>query len=138
MLGVDDSRDAADSAARLVETMGHEVRTAFDGLGCARDSRMRAFVPDAVRVDTGLRDMSGYEVAARRRRLVHERAQRLQKVAASESQANVFDHLLFKPVDFNAPFSLRSSIALHTASVRSPSRHRTCHCRVTKVPGAAR
>ena len=61
VLVVDDSRDAADSCATLLQLSGHEVRVAYNGrraLELARD-----FHPDAVLLDIGLPDISGYELA---------------------------------------------------------------------------
>jgi CheY-like chemotaxis protein len=61
VLVVDDSRDAADSCATLLQLSGNEVRVAYNGrraLELARD-----FHPDAVLLDIGLPDISGYELA---------------------------------------------------------------------------
>ncbi len=65
LLVVDDNRDSANSLAALLETMGHEVRTAYDGpdaLAVASEFR-----PRAVFLDIGLPGMDGYEVARRLR-----------------------------------------------------------------------
>ena len=66
VLIVDDNRDATETLAMLVDLMGHEVRTAFDGesaVALARD-----FLPDVVLLDVGLPGIDGYEVARRLRR----------------------------------------------------------------------
>ena len=58
---VDDNRDLADSFAKLLRLMGHEVRTTHDGrqvLEAARDFR-----PDLIFLDIGLPGMDGYAVA---------------------------------------------------------------------------
>ncbi|CAD6562898.1 ATP-binding protein [Paraburkholderia sabiae] len=63
---VDDNHDAALPLAMILDQ--HEVRTATSGeaaLNIARD-----FQPDAILLDLGLPDMSGYEVALRLRELV--------------------------------------------------------------------
>jgi signal transduction histidine kinase/ActR/RegA family two-component response regulator len=66
VLVVDDNRDAADSLALLLQAMGHEVATAYDGAeALAQSGRLR---PDAVLLDLGLPEMDGYEVARRLRR----------------------------------------------------------------------
>jgi CheY-like chemotaxis protein len=61
LLVVDDNRDFADTLGALFETMGHDVRIAYNGmdaLAAAADYR-----PDAVFLDIGLPGRNGYEVA---------------------------------------------------------------------------
>ena len=61
ILIVDDNRDAADTMAIMLETMGHETRTVYDGRGglqLAADYR-----PEVVLLDIGLPEINGYEVA---------------------------------------------------------------------------
>ncbi len=58
---VDDHVVAAESLARLLKHMGHEVRTGYDGVGAV--SLVKEFKPDIVLLDIGLPDMNGYEVA---------------------------------------------------------------------------
>ncbi len=61
ILVVDDSRDAADTCATVLELSGHEVQTAYDGrraLGLAG-----TFRPHALVLDIGLPDVNGYELA---------------------------------------------------------------------------
>jgi PAS domain S-box-containing protein len=61
VLVVDDSRDAAQSLAELVELFGHVVEVAHDGpsaIAKARSSR-----PDVIFCELGLPGMSGYDVA---------------------------------------------------------------------------
>ena len=65
VLVVDDNHDAATSLSMLVELLGHEVRTAFDGeqaLGVAGE-----FCPDVVLLDLGMPRMDGYEACRRLR-----------------------------------------------------------------------
>ena len=63
VLVVEDNRDAAESLRALLELMGHEVRTAGDGLSGLRQAR--AFRPEAILCDLGLPgDLDGYAVAA--------------------------------------------------------------------------
>jgi CheY-like chemotaxis protein len=61
ILVVDDNRDTATSCARLLKGMGHEVQTAFDGLGALETAR--SFKPQTILLDIGLPGMNGYEVA---------------------------------------------------------------------------
>jgi signal transduction histidine kinase len=66
ILIVDDNRDAADSMALLVKTVGHNVRTAYDGPG-ALDVAF-AFAPDVLLLDLGVPGLNGFEIARRIRR----------------------------------------------------------------------
>jgi signal transduction histidine kinase/CheY-like chemotaxis protein len=63
VLIVEDNRDAAESLAMLLKLMGHETRTAtngIEGLGVAEEFR-----PRVVLCDIGLPGLNGYEVARR-------------------------------------------------------------------------
>ena len=61
VLVVDDNVDAADSLSLLMKSMGHEVRTVYDGpSGIAM---AQEFSPDVVMLDIGMPVMSGYDVA---------------------------------------------------------------------------
>jgi CheY-like chemotaxis protein len=46
---VDDNRDGADTLAMMLKLMGHETRTAHDGLGAVEAAE--AFRPDVVLLD---------------------------------------------------------------------------------------
>jgi CheY-like chemotaxis protein len=61
ILVVDDNKDAADSLNLLLESMGHEVFTVYDGQ--AAIGAAQTFRPDVVLLDIGMPQMSGYEVA---------------------------------------------------------------------------
>jgi PAS domain S-box-containing protein len=61
VLVVDDSRDAAESLAELVEMFGHVVDVAYDGPSAL--AKARANPPEVVLCDIGLPGMSGYDVA---------------------------------------------------------------------------
>jgi len=63
VLIVDDNPDLAEAAALFLQTSGHEVRTAQDGLSALR--LVKDFQPDAAVVDIGLPGMDGYELARR-------------------------------------------------------------------------
>lgn len=66
VLVVDDNRDAALMTAMLVEQLGGECRTAYDGesgLAAMRDHR-----PDVVLLDIGMPGIDGYETCRRIRR----------------------------------------------------------------------
>jgi signal transduction histidine kinase len=66
ILVVDDNRDGADSLAMMLQLMGHEVETAYDGLEALDVAE--AFRPEVMLLDLGLPRLDGYEVARRVRR----------------------------------------------------------------------
>jgi CheY-like chemotaxis protein len=63
---VDDSRDSAETLARLLRRLGHEVEVAYEGPSACEAAV--ATPPDIVLLDIGLPGMDGYEVARRLRR----------------------------------------------------------------------
>jgi CheY-like chemotaxis protein len=104
---VDDNQDAANALRLLLESDGHQVKTASDGvsgLALAREYR-----PDYLLLDIGLPRLNGYDIAASLRAdpamkdttivaitgygQVHDRAR---------TTAVGFDHHLTKPVEFSA------------------------------------
>lgn len=66
ILVVDDSPDAVDSLALLLELNGHEVRRGRDGLDALVAAV--AFRPHVVILDIGMPKLNGYEVARQLRR----------------------------------------------------------------------
>ena len=58
---VDDSPDAADTCATVLEVSGHEVQTAYSGRRALELAR--TFRPHALLLDIGLPDVNGYELA---------------------------------------------------------------------------
>ena len=63
ILLVDDNKDAADTAAALLELSGYDVKVAYDP-GVAL-SVLEDFAPQVAVLDIGLPGLSGYELAAR-------------------------------------------------------------------------
>jgi CheY-like chemotaxis protein len=61
VLVVDDNKDLALSMARLLQLLGYEVETVFDGPNGIEAARK--FQPRVVLLDIGLPNMDGYEVA---------------------------------------------------------------------------
>jgi CheY-like chemotaxis protein len=89
----------------LLQTMGHEVESAYDGLEALEVARR--FEPDTVVLDIGLPRMNGYEVA-RRLREQPDRHYRLialtgwgQHEDRERAREAGFDHHLVKPVDID-------------------------------------
>jgi DNA-binding response OmpR family regulator len=104
LLIVDDNRDTAESLSMLLELMGHEVRTAHDGL--AAIDVAAEFHPDAVLLDIGLPKLNGYDTARRIREQAWGKAMHLiavtgwgQDTDRTEARTAGFDHHLTKPVD---------------------------------------
>jgi signal transduction histidine kinase/CheY-like chemotaxis protein len=102
LLVVDDNRDSADTLALLLNAMGHEVKTAYDGP--AAIDLAAQYQPQAVLLDIGLPGMNGYEVG---RVLKSTRGDSMILVAVSgygqeedrrRSREAGFDHHLVKPV----------------------------------------
>lgn len=66
VLVIDDNRDAAVLTAMLVETLGGECRTAYDGESGLAE--MLSYRPDVVLLDIGMPGVDGYETCRRIRR----------------------------------------------------------------------
>jgi len=65
VLLVDDSRDAAESLALLIETSGHATRIAFDGEAAL--AAAAEFLPEIAILDIGMPGLNGYDLARRLR-----------------------------------------------------------------------
>src|SRR5690242_17097003 len=63
LLVVHDLRDSADSLAMLLEALGHEVRTAYDGEEAV--AAAEAFTPDVILLDLGMPKLNGYDACRR-------------------------------------------------------------------------
>jgi PAS domain S-box-containing protein len=104
ILIVDDNEDARLLLADILGAIGHEVRTAGDGLGALEV--VKTFTPDVAILDIGLPVMDGYELATRLREALMESTPRLisltgygQQTDRDRSMAAGFDRHLVKPVD---------------------------------------
>jgi PAS domain S-box-containing protein len=104
ILVVDDNRDVAESLALLLESEGHQVLIAFDGI-CALETA-RAERPDIILMDIGLPGLDGYAVAQALRQ--NHELERILLIALTgygqpddrkKSSASGFDEHLVKPVD---------------------------------------
>jgi len=104
VLLIDDSDDVRDMLRELLESLGHEVSIAEDGLtGVARAKELR---PEVALIDIGLPGIDGYEVA-RRLRADHPEAPPFtialtgygSPEAKAQAKAAGFDLHMTKPVD---------------------------------------
>jgi len=107
VLVVDDSTDAADSLAMLLELEGHDVSTAYSA--AAALEKAERLQPEIAFIDIGLPQMDGYEVARRLR--ANERCRAIRLVALTgygqpgdrdEARRAGFDHHLLKPADLES------------------------------------
>jgi two-component system CheB/CheR fusion protein len=104
ILVVDDNRETAETLALLLQTAGHGVDLAHDGLTALALASTRQ--PEVVLLDIGLPQMDGYEVARRLRRLPGLRKALLIALTGygreedrRRSREAGFDHHVVKPVD---------------------------------------
>jgi CheY-like chemotaxis protein len=118
ILVADDSQDGADSLAFLLKAAGHEVFTAYDGRTAITLAEQHR--PDAVLLDIGMPEVSGYDVARAIRREAWGRSMRLvaltgwgQAEHRRRSLEVGFDDHLVKPVELDL---LENVLQLGTAS----------------------
>lgn len=104
VLIVDDEPDSADSMAVLLSLEGYDVKTAHSGSTAL--TLLPSFAPEAVLLDIGLPDVSGYDVATEIRRARPDDEILLIATSGYGSQEDLerskhvgFDHHLVKPVD---------------------------------------
>ena len=122
MLVVDDNRDAADTLAMLLETLGATVQVAYGGQ-MALDVLER-FEADTVLLDIGMPEIDGYEVARRiRQRARDEHVVLIALTGWGQdhdyrlSRTAGFDHHLVKPPDID---ELRAVLAGSSAGATAP------------------
>jgi CheY-like chemotaxis protein len=63
ILVVDDSPDAADSLARLIESCGYQAKAVYDGQQAI--DAAATFLPDMALIDIGMPGLDGYETVTR-------------------------------------------------------------------------
>jgi PAS domain S-box-containing protein len=104
VLVVDDNHDSATTLALLLNLMGHETRTAHDGIE-ALDVAQR-FKPDVALLDLGMPKLNGFETACKMRATDYGRGMLLvalsgwgQEADRQKSSEAGFDLHLVKPVD---------------------------------------
>ncbi len=106
ILVADDSQDGADSLAFLLKAAGHQVFTAYDGRTAIELAEQHR--PDAVLLDIGMPEVSGYDVARAIRREAWGRSMRLIALTgwgqAEHRRRSIevgFDDHLVKPVELD-------------------------------------
>ncbi|MFO1065990.1 MAG: ATP-binding protein [Pirellulales bacterium] len=129
ILVVDDNRDAAVSLALMMRMLGHETRTAHDGLEAL--DQAAEFRPDVVLLDIGMPRLNGYDTARRMRETEWGRSCFLialtgwgQEEDRRRSREAGFDAHLIKPVDPAALESMLNHIpkqALRSAGQSGPT-----------------
>ena len=120
ILVVDDNADAADSLGQLLELLGNEVRTAYDGEAGVRAAS--EFRPAVIVCDIGMPKVSGYDAARRVR--AEPWGEGMVLVALTgwgqdddrrKTTEAGFDHHLVKPVEFAALTKLLAGLPAATA-----------------------
>ncbi len=116
VLVVDDNRDAACTLSMLVEMVGHEVRTAFDGIEALVEAAR--FLPDVVLLDLGMPHMDGFEACRQMRAQPWGVKMTVIAVTGWGNEADRlhtkqvgFDHHLVKPVEPDVILSMLDSLA---------------------------
>jgi len=105
ILVVDDNLDSAESMAMFLRIMGHEVRTAHDGLAAIEVAE--EFQPEVILLDVGLPGINGYKVA---QQIKERRGADVVLIAVTgwgqeedrrRSKEAGFDYHLTKPIEFD-------------------------------------
>ena len=116
VLIVDDNEDAALGLAAMLESQGCAIETAFTG-GAALD-KVADFQPEALILDIGLPDMSGYELLRKIKNVYSREATYIalsgysRSVFNGESAEGRFHYHLTKPADFKDLLDILSSVSL--------------------------
>ena len=119
ILVVDDNEDSAETMAIYLQSNGHEVRTADNGMAAVETAA--EFRPNAVLMDLGLPKLNGYEAATRIRA---QRGREVLLVALTgwgqeadrqRSREAGFDHHLTKPVELDELRRLLSTAQIPAA-----------------------
>jgi len=104
ILVADDDQDSAESLAMLFQMMGHDVRSALNGLEAVDVAAN--FRPDLIVLDIGMPGLDGYEVCRRIRQQPWAQAVVIAALTGwtrdedkDRSQEAGFDHYLVKPID---------------------------------------
>lgn len=111
ILIADDNPDITDSFSVLLETLGFDVVTAYDGISAVETARAQH--PDAALLDIRMPGLNGYEVAAALKELGCIKPGCLIGLtgeggpnAHDRAREAGFDHFLLKPVSVHTVASL--------------------------------
>jgi len=119
VLIVDDNIDAANSLCLLVQSLGHNTRTAYDGpTGIAR---AQEFAPELVLLDLGMPVMNGYAVARALRAMTSRIALAVvtgwgDENAKRKAREAGIDHHLVKPISEPDLVALLETVAKNRAA----------------------
>jgi PAS domain S-box-containing protein len=124
ILVVDDNQDGADLLADMLESMGNEIRVAYDGEEAVVATA--EFRPDVVLLDLGLPKLNGYE-ACRRIRAQPGGKQMIMIAQTGWGQVEDrqrtseagFDHHMVKPLDPKALRKLLADIQLRGGGIKA-------------------
>jgi PAS domain S-box-containing protein len=124
VLVVDDNEDAAQSLGLLLESAGHDVRIAYDGLSAVEAAL--AFRPSVALLDIGLPGIDGFEVAKRFRQAPDLRNIVLVAMTGYGNEADKlrshdagFNHHLVKPTDFDKVKKILATVSERTTQSAS-------------------
>jgi len=111
ILIVDDNRDSADSLSLMLELMGHDIRTAYDGQEGV--DAAGEFRPDMILLDIGLPKLDGYDACRRIREQAWGKGVLVVALTGWGQREDIrrsveagFDHHMVKPVDLQALLKL--------------------------------
>ena len=111
ILIVDDNVDAADSLGEILQMLGNEVLTAYDGESGIKAAK--TFQPDVVLCDIGMPKMNGFDTARALRAEGWSKNILLVALTGYGQEDDLqrsadagFDHHLVKPVEVNALIAL--------------------------------
>ncbi|GAB3016348.1 response regulator [Spirosoma pulveris] len=105
VLLVDDNKELAELTAKIMQTLGYEVHTCFNGQDAIEAAK--TWQPDVMLLDIGLPDLDGYAVCAYIRRQSWSRSLPIIALTGygeeSDKQRSLlagFDTHLLKPIDY--------------------------------------
>ncbi len=129
ILVVDDNKDNADGLGKLLQIMGHDLRTAYDGQSAIEIAE--AFRADVILLDIGMPNLDGYDTCRHIRDQPWGKNMILiaqtgwgQDDDRRRTHAAGFDYHVVKPVD---PTALMGLLAQSTSSLKVAS---NAECRV--------